>query len=79
MFDTCVLGVDPGIARLGLAVVAGQPRHPHLLWADTVRTPSDQDESERLLVLVDGRARRDRRARARPALRWNGSPSTATR
>jgi crossover junction endodeoxyribonuclease RuvC len=52
MFDTCVLGVDPGIARLGLAVVAGQPRHPQLVWADMVRTPSDQDESERLLTLV---------------------------
>lgn len=52
MFDICVLGVDPGIARLGLAVVSGQPRHPELRWAETVRTPSDQDESERLLVLV---------------------------
>lgn len=52
MFDTCVLGVDPGIARLGLAVVATERRKPVLRWADVVRTPSDQDEPERLLTLV---------------------------
>jgi crossover junction endodeoxyribonuclease RuvC len=52
MFDTCVLGVDPGIARLGLAVVATEGRRPALRWAETVRTPSDQDEPERLLHLV---------------------------
>ena len=39
MFDTCVLGVDPGVARLGLAVVASEGRRQSLVWADTVRTP----------------------------------------
>ena len=52
MFDTCVLGVDPGVARLGLAVVGRDGRKPALVWADTIRTPSDQDESRRLLQLV---------------------------
>ena len=52
MFDTCVLGVDPGIARLGLAVVATEDRRPVLRWAETIRTPSDQDEPLRLLHLV---------------------------
>jgi len=40
MFDTCVLGVDPGVARLGLAVVGREGRKPSLIWADTIRTPS---------------------------------------
>ena len=52
MFDTCVLGVDPGVARLGLAVVGREGRKPSLIWADTIRTPSIQDESARLLHLV---------------------------
>lgn len=52
MFDTRVLGVDPGVARLGLAVLGVQERRPHLVWAETVRTPSDLDESRRLLALV---------------------------
>jgi crossover junction endodeoxyribonuclease RuvC len=52
MFDTRVLGVDPGVARLGLAVVATEARTPSLVWSETVRTPAGDDESERLLVLV---------------------------
>jgi crossover junction endodeoxyribonuclease RuvC len=52
MFDTCVLGVDPGVARLGLAVVGREGRTSALVWADTIRTPSNQDESARLLHLV---------------------------
>jgi crossover junction endodeoxyribonuclease RuvC len=35
MFDSCVLGVDPGIAALGLAAVARQDRRPELLFAGT--------------------------------------------
>ncbi len=45
MFDSCVLGVDPGLASLGLAVVARRDRRPELLWSGTVRTdPADREE-----------------------------------
>jgi crossover junction endodeoxyribonuclease RuvC len=53
MFDTCVLGIDPGVARFGLAVVARRDRRVALLWAATVRTPTDLDEAERLRLLAD--------------------------
>ena len=46
MFDTCVLGVDPGVARMGLACVARADRRPVLLWSETVRTPAGMDEAE---------------------------------
>ena len=52
MFDSLVLGVDPGVARLGLAVVGRSGRTPTLVWADTVRTGTHQQESARLLVLA---------------------------
>jgi crossover junction endodeoxyribonuclease RuvC len=53
MFDACVLGIDPGVARFGLAVVARRERRVTLLWAATVRTPTELDEAERLRVLAD--------------------------
>ena len=53
MFDSCVLGVDPGVARLGLAAVARDGRRPALLWADTVTTGTDLSEAERLKRLAD--------------------------
>ena len=52
MFDSCVLGVDPGVARLGLAAVARDGRKPALIWAETVTTASDAPEAERLRVLA---------------------------
>ena len=52
MFDSCVLGVDPGVANLGLAAVARDGRRPTLLWADTVTTGADAPEAERLMALV---------------------------
>src|SRR5437879_13166106 len=52
MFDTCVLGVDPGVARLGLAVVGAREKKPVVVWAGVVRTPSDLDESRRLARLA---------------------------
>jgi crossover junction endodeoxyribonuclease RuvC len=52
MFDTCVLGVDPGVARMGLACVARSQRKVVLLWADTVRTPAGMEEAERLQILA---------------------------
>lgn len=53
MFDTCVLGVDPGVANLGLAVVARRDRRAVLRWARTVRTPSDLDEAQRLRLVAE--------------------------
>ncbi|MEX2420290.1 MAG: crossover junction endodeoxyribonuclease RuvC [Actinomycetota bacterium] len=48
MFESCVLGVDPGVAALGLAAIARRDRKPVLLWAETIRTSSDQPEPTRL-------------------------------
>jgi crossover junction endodeoxyribonuclease RuvC len=52
MFDSLVLGVDPGVARLGLAVVGRQGRRPCLVWADTFRTEPDRPEAERLAAVA---------------------------
>ena len=51
MFETRVLGVDPGLARLGLAVVDGNGRKADLIWAGAIDTTSGSEESERLLKL----------------------------
>lgn len=51
MFE-CVLGVDPGVARMGLAVVARRERRPSLLWADTIRTEVGCPEAARLAALA---------------------------
>lgn len=48
MFESRVLGVDPGLARLGLGVVEGNGRKAALVWADAVSTAAGSDESERL-------------------------------
>lgn len=53
MFDARVLGVDPGVARLGLAVVSGAHRNPSLVWSDTIHTSSEMAEAERLRALAD--------------------------
>ena len=65
MFDMCVLGVDPGLARLGLAIVGRLDRKPSLVWAGTASTPSDLDEASRLALLAD--AARAAIAEHRPA------------
>jgi crossover junction endodeoxyribonuclease RuvC len=51
MFERRVLGVDPGLARLGLAVVDGDGRKIDLAWAGTVQTSTGSEESERLRQL----------------------------
>jgi crossover junction endodeoxyribonuclease RuvC len=51
MFESRVLGVDPGLARLGLAVVDGDGRKTDLVWAGAVDTASGSEESERLRQL----------------------------
>jgi len=53
MFDNSVLGVDPGVANLGLAVVAHRDRKATLVWANTVRTSPDLSEAERLRKVVE--------------------------
>jgi crossover junction endodeoxyribonuclease RuvC len=52
MFDSLVLGIDPGLARLGLAVVGRIGRTPHLVWSDTVITDAGAEESLRLQHLA---------------------------
>ncbi|MEX1263999.1 MAG: crossover junction endodeoxyribonuclease RuvC [Actinomycetota bacterium] len=53
MFDSCVLGVDPGVAKMGLAAVARDGRRPTLIWADTFTTGAATPEAERLKVLAE--------------------------
>lgn len=51
MFDSCVLGVDPGVSSLGIAAVARRERRPELVFAETVRTPADLPEAARLRLI----------------------------
>lgn len=53
MFDSCVLGVDPGIANTGLAAVARDGHRYRVLWSGTVRTPVGLAEAARLRRLSD--------------------------
>jgi crossover junction endodeoxyribonuclease RuvC len=64
VFERAVLGVDPGIATAGLAVVAERDRRPVLVWSTTVRTPAGLDEPVRLRTLYG--AVRDAIAEHRP-------------
>jgi crossover junction endodeoxyribonuclease RuvC len=48
MFDTAVLGVDPGTAAVGLALVVGRPSRATVRWAGTLRTPPSLAAGERL-------------------------------
>ena len=51
MFDSVTLGVDPGLAASGLAVIAREGVRPTIVWSDTVRTPSGLAEAGRLRLL----------------------------
>jgi len=53
MFDSCVLGVDPGIASSGLAAVSRDGRRHRVLWSGTVRTPAGLAEASRLRLLSE--------------------------
>jgi crossover junction endodeoxyribonuclease RuvC len=81
MFDACVLGVDPGIARIGVAAVARDRRETKLVWAATVRTSTELDEASRLQRIA--RAIRDAIATQRPTsvaverVAWNRNASSA--
>ena len=52
MFDACVMGVDPGVARLGLAVVRSRENKLSIEWSGTVVTSAEQPESLRLKELA---------------------------
>ncbi len=53
MFDSCVLGIDPGVANLGLAAVARDGRRLILIWADVLATAAGTAEADRLKALAD--------------------------
>ena len=65
MFETSVLGVDPGIARCGLAVVERRDRTTSLIWSSVVSSPADLTEAARLGVVAE--ATRSAIDRHRPA------------
>lgn len=46
-----MLGVDPGVAAIGLAVIGRRERRSVLLWAETVRTPAGLAEATRLRAI----------------------------
>jgi len=81
VFDSSVLGVDPGVASTGLAVVARDGAAPRVVWSGTVRTPAGLAEPERLRRLHD--AVRAAIAEHRPAavaleaVRWNRNVTSA--
>jgi crossover junction endodeoxyribonuclease RuvC len=50
-----ILGIDPGLTRCGLGVIAGVPgRMPDLVAADVLRTSAGDDLAARLLALETG-------------------------
>jgi crossover junction endodeoxyribonuclease RuvC len=53
MFESSVLGVDPGVARCGLAVVGRRGRTSDLRFATTVITSADADESVRFRLIAE--------------------------
>ena len=53
MFESSVLGVDPGVARCGLAVVGRRDRTNELRFVTTVTTPADAEESVRLRSIAE--------------------------
>lgn len=48
MFDSCVLGVDPGVASVGLAVLGRDRSRTRILWSRNLTTLASLDESARL-------------------------------
>jgi crossover junction endodeoxyribonuclease RuvC len=53
MFESSVLGADPGIARCGVAIVHDSGRRRSIVRAGTVSTPPDAPETERLAAIAD--------------------------
>jgi len=53
VFDSTVLGVDPGLTTLGLAAVARRDRRPELVFATAVRTSPEDPEPLRLATIAE--------------------------
>ena len=53
MFDGLVLGVDPGVASTGVAVVRRSGHRAAVEWAATIRTAAGQEEAARLRHIHD--------------------------
>lgn len=51
--ETCVLGIDPGLASTGYAVLAGHPARPRVVALGTVRTSPRSTHPERLRAIHD--------------------------
>jgi crossover junction endodeoxyribonuclease RuvC len=51
VFDSCALGVDPGLTALGLAAVRRSDRRHEIRFAATVRTPDGLPEADRLRLI----------------------------
>jgi crossover junction endodeoxyribonuclease RuvC len=68
VFESCVLGVDPGLAVTGLAAVSETEGRARVLWSDAVRTPSGLAEPHRLLRLAEA---------VRDAIRTHGPRAVA--
>jgi crossover junction endodeoxyribonuclease RuvC len=81
VFDSCVLGVDPGISSIGLAAVERRERRTRIVFADTLRTPDALAESDRLRLIHE--AVRDAIAAHRPEavaverVAWNRNQRSA--
>ena len=81
MFDTCVLGVDPGVSRCGIAAIVRRDRATELRWAGTIRTSGAAPEAERLRSIAS--AMREAVARFEPAsvaierVAWNRNQVSA--
>jgi crossover junction endodeoxyribonuclease RuvC len=81
MFESCVIGVDPGMSALGLAAIGRRNRQPVLLFAETVRTPSGLAEPLRLRLVHE--AVRDAIRAYRPEsigierIAWNTNQASA--
>ncbi len=53
VFESSVLGVDPGVASVGLALVVERRPRRAVVWSDTVRTPAGMAEPQRLRGVCD--------------------------
>lgn len=49
-----VVGIDPGLTRCGVGVVAGSRARLHHVAHETIRTPADLPLAQRLALLFDG-------------------------
>lgn len=81
MFEGCVLGVDPGMAAVGLAAVGTGEGKPRVLWASTFRTPAGLPEAERLRqvhrAVRDALAEHDAAAVAVERVMWGKNVGSA--